>query len=177
MYPIYLIDPNNPVKQKNFMVQVSTPEKLAGMMAVGEGIVSDLYENAYLDTPADISSFRIRAHVPEEYVKQNMSTHLLPGRFGIWLRSATAGRYNLFTFGSDEFIDGIKYMCDIFGVDSRDYIHGFVFDYIGTLYLLTGNSISYFQVALAPINLDDVEIEERGNENIIDPYDPEDEVA
>jgi hypothetical protein len=148
--------------------EVDSLERLVGMIAVGEAVISDLNDDMVLDTPHDISSYRLLANVSGDQINHAKNT-LVPGMYGIWIKATAPGRYHLFTFGSDDFIGGMKDFCDLFNVDPQSYMSGFIFDYGGIKYLFEGNSLAYIQVTTEPTDLDDVEEEEKDNENIIEP--------
>lgn len=112
-------------------------ELLAGMLAAGTGIIPNLdNENYYIDSDADISSFRKHVNIPESMIEDNMCGVLSPGEYGIWLKSDKPFHYNLYAFKTNSFFQGIISMCHAFGVDFRNYIYGYPFDGNGKQYAL-----------------------------------------
>jgi len=154
-------------------LQSSNLELIAGMLAAGAGIMDDTnYINDktqyYVDSNADVSSFRIVDSIREEDINSNLCGKLLPGQRGIWLHSGTRFYYSLYGFRTAYFFQGIISICNSFGVDFRNYIYGLPFDGEGNQYALSDYVMVPFQLVQDAPDLDDVEEEEADNENIIE---------
>jgi hypothetical protein len=148
-------------------------EIVAGMLAVGVGLIADLdfrTHNAHyiLESNTDVSDYRVQASVPQERVSRN-SCGITGDDYGIWMRSAYAGHYDLYRFASTLFLQGVISLATAFRVDFRDYLLGLPFDQVGNRYTLADYIMSSYQVTVDAIELDDVEEEERDDENIIVP--------
>jgi hypothetical protein len=148
-------------------------EQLAGMLAVGTGILEDLnYQSEgkiyFFDTNVDILPFRITSHVDEDNIK-NYNCDLQRNNFGLWMKSDYRFRYNLYTFATAYFMQGVISMCASFNVDFRNYIFGFPFIKDGTKYSLYGYEMIPFVLAQDAPDLNDMEEENEDDENMIEP--------
>lgn len=159
--PLWILDLNN-------------TELLAGMLAAGIGILDDLNNEDnntqifYLDSDADVSSFRLISDIFEEDVRPNTLNKLIDGQYGIWLKGSKPYHYNLYAFKTNNFFQGIVSICNAFQVDFRNYIYGFPFDKYGNQYSLSDYVMAPYQITQDAPDLDDIEEEERDNENIIE---------
>ena len=77
--------------------------------------------------------------------------------------------YNLFTFKTNSFFQGILTICNALNVDFRDYMYEFPFDDMGNRYTLQDYNLKIMQLAEDAIDLDDISEEERDNENLQEP--------
>lgn len=153
---------------------IDNEELLAGMLAAGIGIMDDLNAsvndvNYYVDSTIDVSHFRLLDNVPEEALRYNSINKIQEGHYGIWLKGSKRFYYNLYTFQTNAFFQGIISICDKFGVDFRDYIYGFPFDAAGNQYALGGYVMAPSRIGVDAFDLDDIEPEEAYDENINEP--------
>lgn len=150
-------------------------ELLAGMLAAGMGIIDDvnneddIKKNFYIDSDTDVSSFQVVDNIIEDEIRPNTQGRLLDGQYGIWLKGNKRFYYSLYAFETNSFFQGIVSICNAFQVDFRNYIYGFPFDKHGNQYALNDYVMAPYQIAQDAPDLDDIEEEERGNENIIEP--------
>lgn len=154
-------------------------ELVAGMLAAGPGIMDALnYErktNYYLDSDADVSSFRLANAIPEELINDNTCGRLSEGQYGIWMHSGERFKYSMYGFRKPSFFQGIISICNGFGVDFRNYLFGIPFDGYGNQYSLNGYVMVPYQIGQDAPDLDDIEEEEASDENIINPWADKDE--
>jgi len=173
MYTIYFID--NISKVEAWRFTVNNLELLAGIIAGSIGILDDynytindnnklIKKEYYLDTDVDISKFRVKQYVTNDDI-QLYNSNIKPEHYGIWLKSNVPFHYDLYTFKTVDFFDGILKICDMLNVDFRKYIYKSPFDYLGREYL----NLSVKEIAFeVPDRQYEIEEEERGNENVIE---------
>lgn len=170
-YNIFLMERDS--KTRIWDDEVNNIELLAGMLAVGMGIIDDINHNKhlvyYLDSDTDVSSFRLVSNSPEDEVRNNTIDKLNVGEYGLWIKSSERFHYNLFRFQTNYFFQGIISICNAFHVDFRNYIYGFPFDMNGNLYALSGYVMAPDQIGQDAPDLDDIDEEEASDENIIEP--------
>jgi len=167
-------------------IEVNDIELVAGMLAGGLGIVNDINHETrdityYIDSDADVSSFRLVNNIPEEEIPNNTCgvacnknvCNLLgcpqTGEYGLWMNSGTRFHYSLYTFRKASFFQGIISICHAFSVDFRNYLFGLPFDANGNQYALSGYVMTFDQIGQDAPDLDDIDEEEKDNENIIEP--------
>jgi len=156
-----------------WQVEIDDIEIVAGMLAAGMGIMDDLNaeskETYYIDSNTDVSEFRLEVDIDEEYLSSKSVNKLEEGEIGIWLKGSRRFVYSLYRFRTNGFFQGIISVCNTFGVDFRNYIYGFPFDRYGRQYSLGGYVMAPYQIGVDAPDIDDIEEEEEGNENIIEP--------
>lgn len=190
-YRIFLAETDSPTAI--WELHFKDIELIAGMLAAGVGILSDLNSESnynhqafpddgsriasnsksmeyYLDSDADVSDFRLDSNVMEDNLSFASVGQLANGEYGIWLRSNRPFHYDLYRFSTNSFFQGIVTICNAFGVDFRNYIYGFPFDGHGNQYALSGYVMSQYQVGQDAPDIDDIEEEEAGDENINEPF-------
>ncbi len=173
MYTIYFID--NISKIESWRFTVNNLELLAGIIAGSVGILDDynstinnndnlIKKEYYLDTDLDISSFRINQYITARDVDLYKS-NIKPNYYGIWLKSNIPFHYDLYTFKTIHFFNGVLKICEMLNVDLRKYIYGSPFDYLGREYI----NFSISEIAMdVPDRQYEIEEEQRGNENVIE---------
>jgi hypothetical protein len=171
-YKFFLIEKNS--GEMIWNLEVDNIELLAGMLAAGMGIMDDLnfetkYGNYYLDSDADVSSFRLVNDIVEDEIRNNSAGRLRLGQYGLWMKSNKQFYYSLYAFETNYFFQGIVSICNSFEVDFRNYVYGFPFDGNGNQYSLLGYVLAPYQVGQDAPDLDDIEAEEADDENIIEP--------
>jgi hypothetical protein len=173
MYTIYFID--NISKVEAWRFTVNNLELLAGIIAGSVGILDDynymindnnksVKKEYYLDTNIDISKFRVKRYITNDDIELYNSS-IKPGYYGIWLKSDISFHYDLYTFKTINFFNGILKICGILNVDFRKYIFKSPFDYLGREYIDFSVKEIAFEV---PDRQYEIEEEERGNENVIE---------
>lgn len=173
MYTIYFID--NISKTEAWRFTVNNLELLAGIIAGSIGILDDYNFNIndnnksvkkeyYLDTDVNISKFRVKQYITNDDIPLYNSL-IKPEHYGIWLRSNVPFHYDLYTFKTVDFFNGILKICDMLNVDFRKYIYTSPFDYLGREYLDFSVKEIAFEV---PDRQYEIQEEERGNENVIE---------
>lgn len=155
-------------------LSVDDVELLVGMLAAGMGIMDDLNANSkfvqyYVDSDADVSSYRLLADIPEELTRSLSTQRLQQGDYGIWLKGSTRFVYSLYRFTTNRFFQGIVSICNTFKVDFRNYLYGFPFDSSGNQYSLSGYVMAPYQIGVDAPDIDDIEEEEEDDENINEP--------
>lgn len=174
-YKIFFIEETS--KKIIWDLELNNIELLAGMLAVGIGIADDLNDGAagavkhgnyYIDSDADVSSFRLVKDVTEDKIRDNTSGRLKLGEYGLWMKGSRQFHYNLFVFKTNYFFQGIISICNAFQVDFRNYIYGFPFDGNGNQYSLANYVMAPYQIGQDAFDLDDIEQEEADDENIIE---------
>jgi len=158
-------------------VTIDDIELLAGMLAVGTGIIEDLnsvltYATSvqyYVDSDTDVSDFRLLPDISEDNLRSNSLRKLSTKQYGIWLKGRRRFYYSLYTFRTNTFFQGIVSMANTFGVDFRNYLYGFPFDAYGNLYALGDYIMAPDQIAIDAPDIDDFEQDEEDDENIIEP--------
>ena len=173
MYTIYFVD--NISKTEAWRFTVNNLELLAGIIAGSIGILND-YNFAIndnnesskkeygLDTNLDISRFRLKKYITSKDIKLYNGI-IKPGHYGIWLKSNTPFHYDLYTFETIQFFNGILKISEMLNVDFRKYIYGSPFDYLGREYI----DFDIKEIAIdVPDRQYEIEEEERGNENVIE---------
>ena len=179
MYTIYFIE--NISKTVSWRFTVDNVELLAGIIAGSIGILDDYNfaindnngspkKEYYLDTDLDISSFIVQQYVTSrETILYN--GNIKPEHYGIWLRSNMQFHYDLYTFKTVNFFEGILKICGMLNVDYRNYIFGSPFDYFGKQYI----DISIKEIGFdVPDRQYEIVEEQRGNENVIQLFDADD---
>lgn len=173
MYTIYFI--NNISKIESWRFTVNNLELLAGIIAGSVGILEDynytINDNSksvkkeyYLDTDLDISKFRIKQYVTTKDIDL-YNSGVKPEYYGIWLKSDIPFHYNLYTFKTINFFNGVLKICEMLNVDLRKYMYGSPFDYLGKEYI----DFSIKEIALdVPDRQYEITEEQRGNENVIE---------
>lgn len=156
-------------------------ELLAGMLAAGMGIMDDLNANTkngeyYIDSDADVSSFRLLADIPEELLRTYSVGQLQEGQYGIWLKGSKRFLYSLYTFRTNKFFQGTVSISNSFHVDFRNYLYGFPFDKYGNQYSLSGYVMAPNLIAVDAPDIDDIEEEEEDDENINQPLTRTDDI-
>lgn len=174
MYTIYFID--NISKIEAWRFTVNNLELLAGIIAGSIGILEDYNftinnnnkklnkKEYYLDTDLDISEFRIKQYIIGKETRL-YNGNIKPEHYGLWLMSNTRFHYDLYTFKTVDFFNGILKICEMLNVDFRKYIYGSPFDYLGREYI----DFSIKEIAIdVPDRQYEIEQEERDNENVIE---------
>lgn len=173
MYTIYFI--NNVSKIEAWRFTVNNLELLAGIIAGSVGILDDYNfmindnnkntKKEYgLDTNLDISSFRVKQYITSKDIEL-YNGNIKPDHYGIWLRSNVPFHYDLYSFKTIYFFNGILKICEMLNVDFRKYIYGSPFDYLGREYI----DFSIKEIAIdVPDRQYEIAEEERGNENVIE---------
>src|SRR5687768_7716049 len=125
MYTIYFID--NISKIESWRFTVNNLELLAGIIAGCVGILDDYNFNInngnnnnnklskkeyYLDTDLDISSFRTNQYITAKDIDL-YNDSIKPNYYGIWLRSNIPYHYDLYTFKTINFFNGVLKICDM----------------------------------------------------------------
>lgn len=155
-------------------------ELLVGMLAAGIGIIEDLNTEAtgptnptnprfYLDTDADVSTFRLQVDVPEDNLRTNSLGKLASDQYGLWLKGSKQFYYSLYAFRTNSFFQGIISIATTFGVDFRNYLYGFPFDHLGSQYALSNYIMAPQQIGVDAPDIDDIEEQEESDENINEP--------
>ena len=186
-YNLYFKIRTNTSERTIWSFTTTDVELLAGMLAISAPLSHDLQYNVsgfsdaedtdyILDTTVDISTFRIAHNVLEDDVSQESGNKLVDGEYGIWLRGARLGVYDLFRFRTNSFFQGLVSICHKFQVDFRNYIFGLPFDGYGNQYTLEDYIMAPFQVAQDAPDLDDIEEEEYDNENILQAFEVDGEI-
>ena len=172
MYTIYFID--NISKVESWRFTVNNLELLAGIIAGSVGILDDYNltinngkspkKEYYLDTNVDISKFRVQQYVTVKEIDL-YNGNIKPNHYGIWLRSNVPFHYDLYTFRTVYFFDGILKICEMLNVDLRKYVYGSPFDYLGREYI----DFSIPEIAMdVPDRQYEIDEEEHDNENVIE---------
>lgn len=176
-YIVFFKEEKDQVPKWNIIV--NDIELVAGMLAAGLGIMEELNyntkKNYYIDSDADVSTFRLVNTISDEDLENNSNGKLSEGQYGIWMHSDKRFHYSLYGFRKASFFQGIISICSNFGVDFRNYIYGVPFDKYGNQYALSKYVMSEYQIGQDAPDLDDIEEEEAGDENIINPWADEDE--
>jgi hypothetical protein len=162
---------NNKIKWSQ---EFKNKEMLAGSVAVGIGILksfNDSSRSVYrLDTNTDLSEYRQIKNVTEEDSNQLFLSVKLRNIYGVWFKSSDRFRYDLYTFGSNKFFQGVVSMCVNFNVDFRSYIYKFPFDSNGSEYVLSGYQGNQdYRLGVIAIELSDTEEERRDDESVLIP--------
>jgi len=159
-------------------VEVDDIELAAGILAAGVGIMEDINYAAnesinYIDSDVDVSSYRLLKDVE----KMDMVTGKLEEKhLAIWMQGSKRAHFNLFTFSSPSFLQGIISICTTFQVDFRNYVYGLPYDKKGNYYKLLGYSFPQYQIAEDAPDFDDYEEDESRDENIIVPLPRTDDI-
>lgn len=174
MYTIYFID--NISKVESWRFTVNNLELLAGIIAGSIGILDDynfsindndnnlVKKEYYLDTDFDISSFRVNQYTTAKDIELYNGS-IKPNYYGIWLKSNVPYHYDLYTFKTINFFNGILKICNMLNVDVRKYIYGSPFDYLGREYI----DFSIKEIAMdVPDRQYEIDEEEHDNENVIE---------
>jgi len=173
MYTIYFIDSISNTESWRF--SVNNLELLAGIIAGSIGILDDFNftindnnkspkRKYYLDTDLDISDFRVQRYVTNNETELYRG-NIKPGHYGIWLRSDESYHYDLYTFKTINFFNGILKICEMLNVNPREYIHSSPFDYLGREYI----DFSIKEIAIdVPDRYYEIVQEQHDNENIIE---------
>lgn len=169
-------DPQNNISDEILVIwelKVDNLELLAGMLAAAMGIMDDLNAESdliyYVDSNADVSSFRLVDNLSEQYLRTSSVNKLKDGEIGIWLKGSERFVYSLYRFNTNAFFQGIISICNSFNVDFRNYIYGFPFDKYGNQYSLGDYVMAPYQVGIDAPDIDDIEEEEEDDENINEP--------
>jgi len=100
----------------------------------------------------------------------------IPRRYGVWIRSPDVG-YNLFSFDTLAFIDGLIDVCDLYNVEAKYIVTDTVFDQNGNIVLIDDgegntNVLEYRTGTWINIFSDETDeiINEMYDENILEPY-------
>lgn len=167
MYRVLVKSSNNKTVYK---LELESRDKVAGVLAVGVAVLADVDyefgEHYWLTTTVDVSEYRLLKDVTEIV---NYTDKLDPGSYGIWLKGSERFRSSLFTFTSEDFLEGIVWFCELFDLDYRNYIQNLPFDSFGNVYSVLGNPLPLQQEAEDAPDLDDIDREEAGDENILTP--------
>lgn len=174
MYVIRFMEKNSRTEAWSFTVK--NIELLSGMIAGSIGILNDynyLINNTnknstkkeyYLDTDIDISEFRLEKYITSDDISL-YAGNIKPNHYGIWLRSDVPFHYNLYTFNTINFLDGIIKISEMLNVDPREYIYGSPFDYRGNELIDT----KIDEIAIdVPDRYDEILEEQKDNENVIE---------
>lgn len=177
LYTLFFAEENSQIPLWAF--QSYDLELIAGMLAAGVGIMDDLNAEGndnkyYVDSDADVSSFRVVTEVEEDLIRSNTLGKFAEDEYGIWMKASRRFYYNLYAFQTDTFFQGVVTMCNTFQVDFRNYIYGFPFDAYGNQLALSGYVMAPYQIAQDAFDLFDVEEEEADDENIIEPLERSD---
>ena len=140
MYSIHFIEKNH--KTDAWRFSVNNIELLSGMIAGSIGILDDYNyiinnnnkklpkKEYYLDTDVDISEFRLQKYITRDDIPL-YENNIKPNYYGIWLRSDMPYHYNLYTFKTVDFLQGIIKIAGMLNVDLKEYIYDSPFDYLG----------------------------------------------
>ena len=176
MYTVFLAEKNS--NAEIWSLRLNNIELIAGILAASIGIMENLnFEmnnmntgfQYYLDTDADVSNFRLLRDIPEINTSFNTPGRIKPQHYGVWMAGSKRFYYNLFTFKTNSFFQGILTICNALNVDFRDYMYEFPFDDMGNRYTLQDYNLKIMQLAEDAIYLDDISEEERDNENLQEP--------
>lgn len=147
-------------------------ETIAGMIAVSVPILSEInskhQERYYLNYPDSYQKYLKHPDIREDQIRQKSSVD--KGYYGLWLKSDRDYCYNLYTFSSHHFVQGVISFALACEVDFRDYLYGVIFNHNHELYfpsnyenLFVSNSIDYVQYDL------DTDLYDMDDENILAP--------
>jgi hypothetical protein len=150
---------------------------LAGMVAASIGILDEynfaindndnrsIKKEYSLNTDIDISQYRILHNISEREISLH-GGKIAYGFYGVWLRSKIQYHYDLYTFKTNDFFQGIINFCQMLNVDFRSYMYNSPID-------SSGNSLFDLKIKELAIDVPDRQYEileeERGNENVIEP--------
>lgn len=148
------LDSNNN-KEILWSIETDNIELIAGMMAAGAGITTDMNNSYFVDSDADLSSFRKVKEVPEDEITKKSCGALESNEYGLWLKGYKPFHYSLYGFQTPSFFQGIVSMCNAFEVDFRNYIYGLPFDSRGNQYAFGGYVMTPYQVVQDAPDLDD----------------------
>jgi hypothetical protein len=155
---------------------VDNLELLAGLAAVSIRLTSEInkaYNTNYsFETSEDISHFSVLEGVTEPEIS-HFSCVNTNFKYKVWIKSLEDYQYNLYTFQTAAFLQGIISLATAFEMDFRSYIYQLPFDNSGKEYVLDGYVMQISGVAMDSPDLDDVDIEEVDDENIYMPIDPD----
>lgn len=183
MYKIYL---REKVSQTEYWsVSIDNIELVAGMLAAGISILDNINYSInnkpnsfshnlqyYFDSNVDVSYFCLLNKIAEEDIPTKSIGQVKGSNLGIWMKSETRFFYNLYSYQSSKFIDGIYSICNAFNVDYRFCIYELPFNINYQSYPLPGYENVSKQIFIIPQEndgLDDVKEEEENNENLIEP--------
>lgn len=178
-YRLFFASTNS--KNPIWELYVDDIELLAGMLAGGIGIMDDLNASSnsieyYIDSDADVSTYRLLNDVPEEMLRSSSVGRLGDNEYGIWLKGSKRFVYSLYVLKTNKFFQGIVSICNAFQVDFRNYLYGFPFDKYGNQYALSGYVMAPNLIAVDAPDIDDIEEEEEDDENINQPLTRTDEI-
>ena len=174
MYSIRFIEKNSKTDAWSF--SVNNIELLSGMIAGSIGILNDynyLINNNnkkspkkeyYLDTDIDISKFRLQKYITGDDISL-YGGDIKPNHYGIWLSSDVPFHYNLYTFKTVNFLQGIIKIARMLNVDIKEYIYDSPFDYFGEK--LIDMSIDEIAINVPDRHCEILE-EQKDNENMIE---------
>lgn len=156
-------------------------ELLAGMLSISSALTYDLQSNNTefeynLDCNDDVSQFRLLHNIKEQDVFRASGNILIDSKYGIWIRGAARGLYDLYGFRTNTFFQGIISICHKFQVDFRNYIFGLPFDRYGNQYTLEDYIMVPFQVVQDAPDLEDIDAEEYDDENQLQLLERTDEI-
>lgn len=168
MYSLHVCDIQT--DQQRLLAQYDNLDIVAGMLAISAGLFATVNSNYYLISDADVSNYRVFKNIAQENIPhftrlyyQNLSLN----EFAIWLADGVPTYYSLYKFRSIEFVQGMETLCQSFGKNMIDYRYLYVFDNTGEAYTFDDETPYRGRYQVPKVyDLDDVDDEEEGNENV-----------
>lgn len=148
-------------------------ELLAGMVAIGVGLIADANANTHLaeyqiESNVDLSPFRLLRDISEDMIQAVSYGQLNEREYGLWLRNSYPGTYNLYRFTRASFMQGVVSMATAFRIDFRNYMFGLPFDSAFRTYVLSNYIMTTYKVAVDVPDDDDIDRERADNEKVIE---------
>ena len=150
------------------MVSVSLPN-------VGKAD-KDPLANYYFTTNINISNMQKAKYISEDDIASNSIGQLNNNEYGIWTKSDIKYQYDLYVCQTPYFYQGFLSICEQFQVNFQDYIYGQAYDKYGVIYSLNNYVFPYDTSAIDVPDLNDIEEEEEGDENVIKPLHRTDDI-
>ena len=167
---MYQVEVLNNDAEIEFTLELDSIETVAGILAAGMGIAADIEyeygERFWFRSNVTVTDFRLLNNM-EQIVQY--TDKIQDGFFGIWLRGSKRFKHSLFTYQTDDFLEGIMWICKHFGLEYKNYIPKLPFDNLGNLHSILGDYMPQWQIAEDAPDLDDYEDDEARDENIIEP--------
>lgn len=164
MYQAEVLDSSG---NTEFVLDLNTAEKVAGALAAGIAIAADIeYEYGkqfQFATNLDLHKFRLLNNVDDVIL---YTDKIKPGWYGLWMRGTQRFKNSLYTFETEDFLEGVVWICEKFGLDYRNYVNNLPFDNLGKKYSILGNPYPLVEEAEDAPDLDDIDEEEAGDEEI-----------